>query len=66
MSRQSLKLLCSMIKNGGHIHKGTAPALIHAMRSRDHPAVKFKVAACLYYMAHGAPSKVVADVASIG
>eukprot|EP00965_Chrysotila_dentata_P149020 4922192-Pleurochrysis_carterae.AAC.1 len=37
-----------------------------AYRARDLATLRFKVAVCLYFLEHGAPTEVAADVASIG
>jgi len=37
-----------------------------ATEARDPPTLRYKVATCMYAMAHGGPIKVLADVASIG
>eukprot|EP00965_Chrysotila_dentata_P161093 5319042-Pleurochrysis_carterae.AAC.1 len=48
------------------MQKAPAPALLHAYRMCDLSTLKFKVAACLHFLAHGASTKVAADVASVG
>eukprot|EP00965_Chrysotila_dentata_P230970 6198079-Pleurochrysis_carterae.AAC.2 len=66
MSQCTFKILCRLIRNGGRMHKAPHHMLARAHRARDLPTLRFKVAACLYFLAHGAPTKVAADVASIG
>eukprot|EP00965_Chrysotila_dentata_P223518 6193624-Pleurochrysis_carterae.AAC.2 len=58
---------CRLTRKGRRMHKAPHHMLAIPHRAQDLPTLGFKVAACLYFLAHGAPTKVAADVgASIG